>query len=627
MKRLTDEQNKKLCLTLLHADTEDEVVKILKQHKLWDFKDTENWRLLGDSPANWSVAGNQQAKPVPSLVEKVVNSIDAVLISKCKENGIDPKSTESAPENMFAAVEKFFGVPQGLLENESNRSKLAQNIHLVCTGLPKREPCYTITDRGEGQTPGNIHSTILSLPGTKNPNKKGIQFVQGIFNMGGTGVTRFCGEQSIQLIITKRNPKLLPDSPNRRDTLWSFTVLRRRSPTQGRTSSYIEYLAPIPASSKAGNDTLTFPADFLPLLPKSYDSSANSVADHAYSEPMTYGTCIKLFEYKNPSFRSNVQLDLNYELSRHFFMMGLPVRLEERRLKGYQGKKFSGHSFDTTLAGMNVRLQESKSDLIQEELGGELNIDNVGPIKIKCYVLQNLTKKGKDGKWTNIRKNYHSGAEIQVIINGQQHGLINKSLFNRDTVKLEHLTDNLFVILDATEISVRGKELLFMASRDRLAEGKEKLALESALVTWLKDNDALHHLNEIQKQKELEKAMKDTAAQHEVFTNLVKHDPVLAELFPQIGPVIKPQDFKYKKQFGTYTGKSIPSFFRLKDNEKLFKISCPMNKSPKIVLEHDAKNDYFTRNTRPAKLKISIYDKKKKVYVHKPALIKSRSTN
>jgi hypothetical protein len=52
-----------------------------------------------------------------------------------------------------------------------------------------------------------------------------------------------------------------------------------------------------------------------------------------------------------------------------------------------------------------------------------------------------------------------------------------------------------------------------------------------------------------------------------------------------------------------------------------------MNQSPKIVFEHDANNDYFSRNTRPAKLKISIYDKKKRSYIKKPALIKSRSTN
>ena len=101
MNKLDNDQCKELCLKLLYADTEKDVEQILKQYKLWDYKDAaDNWRLLGDSPANWSIAGSQQAKPVASLVEKIVNSIDAVLISKCKENGIDPKSDE-APQNMF----------------------------------------------------------------------------------------------------------------------------------------------------------------------------------------------------------------------------------------------------------------------------------------------------------------------------------------------------------------------------------------------------------------------------------------------------------------------------------------------------------------------------------------------
>ena len=73
--KLDNDQCKELCLKLLHAETEKEVEQILKQYKLWDYKDADdNWRLLGDSPANWSVAGNQQAKPVPSLVEKLVKN-------------------------------------------------------------------------------------------------------------------------------------------------------------------------------------------------------------------------------------------------------------------------------------------------------------------------------------------------------------------------------------------------------------------------------------------------------------------------------------------------------------------------------------------------------------------------
>ncbi len=626
MKKITNDQKLELCLALLHADTESEVEKLLRKYDLW-FHD-ENWRLLGDSPANWSIAGNQQAKPVPSLIEKLVNSIDTVLISKCIENGIEPKS-DAAPENMHDAVEKFFSIPNGILESVSSteRTKLAQYIHLICTGAKNHEPCYTIVDRGEGQTPGKIHSTILSLPGTKNPNKKGIPFVQGIFNMGGTGVTRFCGSQSLQLIVTRRNPKLLPASPNQKDTLWSFTVIRRHSPTKGRVSSTLVYLAPLHVSGKEGNDTLTFSAPSIPALPDSYNPKVTKDFEHAFTKPIEFGTCIKLYEYKiGPGLRTNIQFDLNYELNRHFFQMALPVRLVERRLEKPTGGRFSGHSFDTNLSGMTVRLQEAKNNLIQEKFFGAITVPSIGELDVTIHVLQNFHSQRKDGKMVDNRNNYHGGAEIQVIVNGQTHGALPRSLFSRKNVGLDHIESKLFVILDATKIEPHAKENLFMASRDRLADGPEKASLEEALIEHLKDNTRLSQLNEEEKQKSLEKAMKDTSALEEVFTGLVRHDPVLSKWFPQFGPVIKPSGFKWKKSPGEYKGNKTPTFFRIKDDAEKFNIKFPINRSGKIIFEHDADNDYFRRVVKPAKLKITIYDKKKKQYIPKQDLIKSVST-
>ena len=618
MKKLDNNQCRELCLKLLHAETENEVVEILKKSNLWYHE--ENWRLLSDSPSNWSTVGNQQSKSVPSLIEKLVNSIDTVLISTCIQNGVDPRSPE-APQNMYDAIEKFFNIPNGMLGDISGgeRSKLAQFIHLVATGIPKRDPCYTVIDQGEGQTPTNIHSTILSLPGRKgNPNKKGIPFVQGIFNMGGTGVIPFCGKQSIQLIITKRNPKLLPDSAYDKDKLWSFTVIRRRAPSKSRSSSVIEYLAPINVSGRELNDTLTFSADSIPALPKAYDKRAKSTAEHAYSKPMSYGTCIKLYEYQIGPRKANIQFDLNYELSRHFFKMGLPIRLDERRLVGYDRKKFSGHTFDTTLAGMSVRLEEGRNDLIKEKQFGAINIQNVGELNYTIHVLQNIEHKN--------RNRYHAGAEIQIIVNGQQHGTLPKSLFSRKSVGLDHIESDLFVILDATNISVQGRENLFMASRDRLRAGDEKVELEKSLIEELKDNERLHELNEEAKQKALEKAMKDTRTLQDVFSKLVKKDPVLAKFFPQLGPVVKPAGFKWKKTSGTYVGKKTPSFFRLGNDDKKFKLQCPMNKHATLIFEHNAENDYFRRPVRPAKLKIYAWNKKKKDYVQNRDLFKSINT-
>ena len=67
---------------------------------------------------------------------------------------------------------------------------------MIATGQ-KSKPCYSILDTGEGQTPEKMPETLLSLG---KSNKLRIPFVQGKFNMGGTGVLQFCGEKNIQLI-------------------------------------------------------------------------------------------------------------------------------------------------------------------------------------------------------------------------------------------------------------------------------------------------------------------------------------------------------------------------------------------------------------------------------------------
>ncbi|MGB6673920.1 MAG: hypothetical protein WBE34_15930, partial [Candidatus Nitrosopolaris sp.] len=135
----------------------------------------------------------------------------------------------------------------GRLENVSSkrRGELAQKIHLIATGRKDKNPCYTIVDMGEGQTPSMIPQTILSLPGKAEANKAKINFVQGLFNMGGTGVLRFCGRYSYcQLVISRSSPFLNKDVSNENDSSWGFTIVRRKNPAEPRESSVFEYLAP-----------------------------------------------------------------------------------------------------------------------------------------------------------------------------------------------------------------------------------------------------------------------------------------------------------------------------------------------------------------------------------------------
>jgi len=125
---------------------------------------------------NLNQINNQQSDATAALVEKLINAIDAVLLAKCYEAGIDPKGPE-APVTMGAAVQDLFKVKDGRLENLSaqQQGKLADAIQFVATGS-KKEPCYLVIDKGEGQTATSFPDTFLSL--TKQ-NKDDIPFVQG----------------------------------------------------------------------------------------------------------------------------------------------------------------------------------------------------------------------------------------------------------------------------------------------------------------------------------------------------------------------------------------------------------------------------------------------------------------
>ena len=54
--------NEALCLALMRADSQEEVVTLLQDAGYWD--DDAAWRFLGDWEGNWSAIGNQQSEAV-----------------------------------------------------------------------------------------------------------------------------------------------------------------------------------------------------------------------------------------------------------------------------------------------------------------------------------------------------------------------------------------------------------------------------------------------------------------------------------------------------------------------------------------------------------------------------------
>ncbi len=281
-----------LCLALMGADQEQEVVRLLKEAGYWE--DPEAWRPYGDTEYNYSTVGNQQSRPEAALVEKLVNSVDAKLIGACLEEGLEPESGKS-PNSVREAVARFFaaagsgaGVDAGHLTEwtPSERTEVARGITLAATGFMPREgsPCFTIADDGEGQTPRRLPETILSLD---KKNKQSIRFVQGRFNMGGTGALKFCGHRNLQLVVTRRNPNIVgEEEPDPTDDEWAFTIVRREDPTGTMRNSVYTYLAP----QRVGEEkrVLSFPSPSMPIFPK---------GQQPYAKESEHGTLIKLYEY------------------------------------------------------------------------------------------------------------------------------------------------------------------------------------------------------------------------------------------------------------------------------------------------------------------------------------------
>src|ERR1035437_105551 len=111
---MSNEQIKNLALELINADSENEVIKILRKRQLWDNK--QAWKEVNASTGNWSTIGSQQSSADAALVEKIVNSVDAVLMRECKRRGIKPDSLE-APASIPEAQKEYFGIFNGKLSS------------------------------------------------------------------------------------------------------------------------------------------------------------------------------------------------------------------------------------------------------------------------------------------------------------------------------------------------------------------------------------------------------------------------------------------------------------------------------------------------------------------------------
>lgn len=560
--------NYKLFEQLLHAETENSVDDVLS--KAGYLEDEPAWCPFGGFENNFSAIGNQQSHPSGALVEKIINAIDAVLMAECYIRDINPEG-ELAPKTMSQAVEQFFGIREGRLDNLSTneQGRLAENIHLVAVGS-KENPNYLIIDQGEGQTPAQFPDTFVSL---MRSNKMRIPFVQGKYNSGGTGVLSFCGDKNYQLIVSRRHPGCPVKTGDNTADLWGFTIIRRMLPLQssGLKNSMYVYLAP-------GGQIPSFKAGSIKVLP---EKSRANYPETPYAKDIPFGTCVKLYDYRWKG-KTLLTTTGRYELEEYLHSPCLPFRVNETR-------KYTAHSFSATITGgwtsATVEDEEGESRKLEDGFPAyaALNINEVGHLPYQIAVFKPGTKLRRvpDG--------------IFFVVNGQVHGELSKDFISK-RLKLDYLKGEygpLLVSVDCTAMNGRVREDFFMPSRDRIRKNEVYDMIEDRLADALRNHPGLQEINQSRRKQVLEAHLNEKAPL-DAFQRILDLDPTLSSLFASgdnlatsTGPVEK----------NPFLGRKFPTFFRISNEPKdrLVKF-CPLNRTVRVEFETDAMNDYFYRS-------------------------------
>lgn len=573
-----------LYIQLFKAQTEQIVDEAFKQRESVLGSRIE-WRPLGGSESNFGVIENQQSSPIAALIEKITNSIDAILMRKCYEAGLDPKS-EMAPKSMEEAIRLFFNKVHKVWHLGPDRQRQAEDIQILADG-PRMNTSLVIYDNGEGQHPHQFETTFLSL---LRGNKNQIQFVQGKYNMGGTGAIVFCGKRRYQLIGSKK----YDGSGN-----FGFTLIRRHplsdDEMQSRKSTWYEYL-------RIDGEIPNFPMQALDLGLK--------------GRLFTSGSIIKLYSYDLPEgSRSVISRDLNQSINEFLFEPALPIYTIDTPERYPHDKGLTRELF-----GLKRRLEQDGSKYVECSFSEDFESTEIGQTKITCYVFRNTVegKTVKETRETIEREFFKNNMSVVFSVNGQVHGHYTSEFITR-SLKMPLLKSHLLIHVDCTHMRMLFRNELFMASRDRLKDADETRLLRESVSDLLTKGK----LQEIYKRRKDSISLEETDAKsaNELLKAFTKSMPLNSELFKLLSNTFKldmPKEQKRgedeKRREGPnskgepFKPNRFPSFFKLRSQSTEEKPAAriPLNGSRSIKFSTDVENQYFDRTEDPGDLRISL---------------------
>ncbi|AMJ67540.1 hypothetical protein AXW84_20570 [Hymenobacter sp. PAMC 26628] len=486
---------KALFLALFNCPDEQAVERIIEREPAVFAQ--ANWKPLGGNENMYGVIENQQASPIAALVEKLTNSIDATLMRKYYEADLDPTSA-AAPRTMDEAVRLFYGAAAANWDLPGFRRAQAENIQIIASGSV-RQPSLVLYDNGEGQHPANFETTLLSL---LRGNKNNVHFVQGKYNMGGSGAIVFCGRHGYQLIASRRY-----DGTGE----FGFTLTRkhqlRADEENDKKNTWYEYFT-------VGGRIPSFPITDLDL--------------GLHNRRFTTGTVLKLYSYKLPEGSRMVTRDLGRSLNEYLFDPALPLLTVETKERYPKDR-----ALERVLYGLKQRLEKQDSKYVETSFTEDFQTREFGAMRVTCYVFRTKVegKTVKESNKTIQDEFFKNNMAVLFAMNGQVHGSYSSEFITR-ALKLSLLKNSLLIHVDCTHLLPKFRGELFMGSRDRLKEGEETKELRKFLMAQLGKPGG--RLAELEKKRKDAIAVDSTDAQ-DLLKNVTKNLSFNPELLKLLG--------------------------------------------------------------------------------------------
>jgi len=513
------------------------------------------WRSLGDRVANASNV-HVLTEPGPAVVERITNGIDAMLELQHSEAG----SPIPGPPSPRQASEEWFGIQGGTLNRDKDDqaiNALGPNVrvHVFDSGQPRR-PSIAITDRGIGQHPFALPSTILSLGAS---NKIGKQYLCGAYGQGGSATFAWC---EYTIIVSRRRPQ---HSDGKLD-LVGWTIVRRYDDIDLKLYTY-QYLV-----NEAGEIPIFAP-------------SALSDAD------FEFGTYIIHISYELGRLAALWSIVGYRYLNNLLFDPVLPYTIHDHREPQPQDRYMYGSR------GRLVAVSVEHYNEYVADLGPD------GSVAIRYWVFRERNKNQEnDVSETSVNidsylESHGSSRNIVVTLNGQRHAYLDRS-FLKNTVRYPLLADTLLVQVDCDKLSRLRKKDLFPATRSGIVSGEGRLELvEHCVEEALKTDKDLSRLEHERIQKRL--ATVDEESERKVKRLL---DQLISISKPVVGPGADTKGGVGQVHSGQkeYKPKDPPTYFKFAEEKQILHIMAGSKTIIDVIT--DGPDDMLTRKKRRGNL-------------------------